>query len=194
MGGLRRVIGFGASLTLLVALVAVVPRLTQGTAAQAAGADPIPGYLAALNVDNILATDTQLVAFGPRRADTTQAITGDDCTPGTDYAPTSTIDMASNYMKTELEAMGYTVVLDEVPGYGYNVVVTKLGSVYPNYFIDFTGHLDNQPNTPGANDDGTGPSAVVELARVLKDYPEPVLVPVRRLRRRGDRGPRARQP
>ena len=55
--------------------------------------------------------------------------------------------------------------------YGHNVYVTKIGSAYPNTFIEFGGHLDSQPGTPGGNDNASGSIAVIELARVLKDYP-----------------------
>ena len=53
----------------------------------------------------------------------------------------------------------------------HNVVATKVGSVYPNIFIDVGGHLDTQPTTPGAGDNASGSTAIVEIARVLKDYP-----------------------
>ena len=47
----------------------------------------------------------------------------------------------------------------------------KLGRCIPNIFIDVGGHLDTQPSTPGAGDNASGSTAIVEIARVLKDYP-----------------------
>ncbi|UCE25567.1 MAG: M28 family peptidase, partial [Candidatus Zixiibacteriota bacterium] len=49
----------------------------------------------------------------------------------------------------------------------YNVVATKVGSVYPDKQIVIAGHFDTVPDCPGADDNGTGTAAVLELARIL---------------------------
>ena len=87
------------------------------------------------------------------------------------YYAENNLDRAADYAKGVLDAMGYTAVLETVSGYGHNVVATKIGTVYPNIYIEFGAHLDTKPGTPGGNDNGSGSAAVMELARVLKDYP-----------------------
>ena len=115
--------------------------------------------------------------YGPRAINYFQVYTDNQCTPGVTTYEVSNEERAAIYAKGVFDAMGdsggldYTAVLETVPGQGYNVVVTKIGTAYPNDFIEFGGHLDSRIGTPGANDNASGSAAVIELARVLKDYP-----------------------
>lgn len=45
------------------------------------------------------------------------------------------------------------------------------GRETPKQIVLVSGHFDAVPHAPGADDDGTGVAAVLELARVLKDQP-----------------------
>ncbi|RMF61400.1 MAG: M20/M25/M40 family metallo-hydrolase [Calditrichaeota bacterium] len=66
--------------------------------------------------------------------------------------------------------------LSQIPGSGLNnVVATKLGTMYPDQYYIICAHYDDTSNdpmhrAPGADDNGSGTSAVIEAARVLKDY------------------------
>ncbi len=51
----------------------------------------------------------------------------------------------------------------------YNVVATRLGSVYPNRYYIVGAHYDSV-NNPGADDDASGVAGVLEAARVLSQY------------------------
>ena len=51
-----------------------------------------------------------------------------------------------------------------------NLIVTKTGTLYPNKFVIVCGHFDSI-NGPGTNDNGSGTSIILELARILKDVP-----------------------
>ncbi|HJY14091.1 MAG TPA: M28 family peptidase, partial [Flavobacterium sp.] len=51
-----------------------------------------------------------------------------------------------------------------------NLVITKIGTVYPNKFVIICGHFDSI-NGPGVNDNGSGTSIILEAARILKDIP-----------------------
>ena len=136
----------------------------------------ISGYQVSLaNLESVLTTLVQ--SYGPRRDDYSRPYVGDNCAVSTAAAyPKSNVEMASDYVASLYEAMGYAVTLEPVPlgggslGIGHNVVATKVGTTYPNIFIEVGGHLDSQPTTPGAGDNASGSTAVVELARVLKDY------------------------
>lgn len=49
----------------------------------------------------------------------------------------------------------------------YNVVATKVGTTYPEQQIVVGGHFDAVPNVPGADDNGSGASGVLAIARAL---------------------------
>ncbi|GIK75307.1 MAG: hypothetical protein BroJett021_42950 [Chloroflexota bacterium] len=163
----------------LMALVLALAMLAYSglTTSIMAQADPITGYLSQVNSTNLTRVATDLVTlYGPRREDVYSPYIDGNCTTSTTIVyPKSTIEMATDYVKTTFEAMGYppsAITLETVPqGAGRNIYVTKVGSVYPNVFIEFSGHLDTVPGSPGGNDNASGSSAVIELARVLRDYP-----------------------
>ncbi|MDQ0781698.1 M28 family peptidase [Chryseobacterium sp. W4I1] len=51
-----------------------------------------------------------------------------------------------------------------------NLVITKTGTVYPNKYVIICGHYDTITG-PGTNDNGSGTSVILEVARILKDIP-----------------------
>jgi len=51
----------------------------------------------------------------------------------------------------------------------YNVIAYKVGSALPNNHIVIGAHFDAVDNSPGADDNGSGTAAVMEIARILKD-------------------------
>ncbi len=51
-----------------------------------------------------------------------------------------------------------------------NLIVTKTGTTYPNTFIIVCGHYDTITG-PGVNDNGSGVSVILEMARILKGVP-----------------------
>lgn len=89
---------------------------------------------------------------------------------------------ASNYesadwIKAKFEEFGYESVSFEdftediygIPTLCRNVVAVKTGSVFPGKQIVVGAHRDAVPGSPGADDNGTGTSAVLEIARVMKN-------------------------
>lgn len=60
---------------------------------------------------------------------------------------------------------------DHVPRKWRNVIAEKTGTKVPEEVIVVSAHLDTVVGTPGADDDGTGVAALLELARVLRDEP-----------------------
>ena len=83
---------------------------------------------------------------------------------------------ALNWLKTKYSSFGYSaaqIVEDPWTGGGYtskNLVVTKTGTLYPNKFVIVCGHFDTVAG-PGVNDNGSGVSIILEIARILKDVP-----------------------
>lgn len=81
---------------------------------------------------------------------------------------------AFNWLVDLYESWGYTSIEQhEVNAWGesgYNLIVTKTGTVYPDTYIIIDGHYDTI-NGPGANDNGSGTAIILEMARILKDIP-----------------------
>jgi len=50
----------------------------------------------------------------------------------------------------------------------YNIIITKIGTGYPNKYFIIDGHYD-AANCPGTDDNGSGTVIVMEVARLLKD-------------------------
>ena len=63
-------------------------------------------------------------------------------------------------------------VAEEAKDRPWNNIVAELpGRDLPGEVLIVAAHFDAMPGTPGADDDGTGTAAVLELARVLRDQP-----------------------
>lgn len=52
----------------------------------------------------------------------------------------------------------------------FNVVAYKIGTILPDHHIILGAHRDAVAVSPGADDNGSGVAAVLEAARILKDY------------------------
>lgn len=81
-------------------------------------------------------------------------------------------DPARNNIVATFQSFGLTVELFPFTYSGvtyYNVIATKPGIVRPSEIYVVGGHFDSV-NNPGADDDGSGVAAVMEVARVLSQY------------------------
>jgi hypothetical protein len=86
---------------------------------------------------------------------------------------------AANWILGKFIDYGYTnIYFDYFTGYqlwdyypvtSMNAVAVKEGSVYPNQQIVIGAHFDAVPESPGADDNGSGTVGVLEIARALKD-------------------------
>lgn len=136
----------------------------------------------AVSVERLLATDTKLVGFGTRN---TLSDTESD---------TRGIGAARRWVKAQFEQIakdcgGCIEVITparrftgaRTPKSGVEVmdiVAIQKGVSDPNRHLVMTAHLDNRVSdvmnitafTPGADDDGSGISALIETARVLSKY------------------------
>jgi Zn-dependent M28 family amino/carboxypeptidase len=79
---------------------------------------------------------------------------------------------AATYLRSQLEALGYPVSVQEVPiavggRVTRNVIATLGGTERPARTIIVGAHMDSLGG-PGANDNATGCAVALELARVLK--------------------------
>jgi Zn-dependent M28 family amino/carboxypeptidase len=75
---------------------------------------------------------------------------------------------AADYIATEWQRHGYDVQRDGYPVNGVtceNLSVTRLGSKDPNDILIIGAHYDSVVGSPGANDNGTGIAALLEISR-----------------------------
>jgi hypothetical protein len=71
-----------------------------------------------------------------------------------------------------LTELGYEVTLQSYST-GINVVGRRPGTSLPNEHVIVGGHYDHIPGCSGADDNGTGVAATLEIARILADIPTP---------------------
>ncbi len=117
-----------------------------------------------VNMDSVYAWDTRLEAFQTR------------------YVTTDSLVAARDWIMQKFLDWGYTDVSLQPFSYNglnlYNVVCVKLGTVKPDKVIVVGAHYDsyNQSSdprifAPGADDNGSGTTTTMEIARVLAGVP-----------------------
>ncbi|MBU4537928.1 MAG: M28 family peptidase [Weeksellaceae bacterium] len=83
---------------------------------------------------------------------------------------------AFNWLKNKYLSFGYTDSQLSENAFAYsgkqtkNLILTKTGTTYPDTFVIVCGHYDTIVG-PGVNDNGSGTSIILEMARILKDIP-----------------------
>ena len=99
-------------------------------------------------------------------------------TVSTRYYNTSGKTLVADYLADKMAGFGYTVTFQPFTVGSTscrNVIATKIGTVYPDEYVIVGGHYDStssQPQTlaPGCDDNGSGTSLVVEIARMAATY------------------------
>lgn len=89
---------------------------------------------------------------------------------------TTALQNTLNWLKAKYLSYGYTAT--QIQEYSFtngtaiceNLVVTKVGTLYPNTFIILCGHYDTITGK-GTNDNGSGVVTIFEVARLLKNIP-----------------------
>lgn len=97
---------------------------------------------------------------------------------GVKYRGTIALDNTLTWLKNKYLSYGYTESQITEDSYTYsgssavckNLIVTKIGTVYPNIFVIIDGHYDSINGT-GTNDNGSGLVCILEVARLLKNIP-----------------------
>jgi len=82
------------------------------------------------------------------------------------------LNTAREYIRDTFIEFGYAPLEERITVSGrpvFNVIVTRRGSVYPQRIIVIGAHYDTVPHSPGANDNGSGVAALLELARLQND-------------------------
>lgn len=90
---------------------------------------------------------------------------------------TTALVNAKNWLVNKYTSYGYSdIQIDNFTDNGdalYNVIVNKTGTLYPNTYLIVCGHYDSKSGwsggSPGVNDNGSGVSIILEIARLLKN-------------------------
>ncbi len=91
---------------------------------------------------------------------------------------TTSLENTYNWLKNKYLEFGYTANQITEDDYTYtgstatckNLIVTKIGTVYPNTYVIVCGHYDSIGGT-GTNDNGSGLVSILETARLLRNIP-----------------------
>ena len=83
-----------------------------------------------------------------------------------------------DWLKNKYLSYGYTASQIQEDSYTYsgspatckNLIVTKVGTLYPNTYVIVCGHYDSIGGT-GTNDNGSGLNCILETARLLQNIP-----------------------
>ena len=82
-------------------------------------------------------------------------------------------ELAYRFIREQFIRYGWQVDSLTFGTTGKNIYAILPGALYPNDPVLLTAHYDGMPNVavaPAADDNGSGTAAVIEAARVLKDY------------------------
>ncbi len=88
------------------------------------------------------------------------------------YRPEALLHAARRYIGQAWEAQGYEVTSQDYEVEGItcsNLEITRIGSRHPDQFILVGAHYDSVVGSPGANDNGSGVAALLELSLQLRD-------------------------
>ena len=132
----------------------------------------------ALSISMLHSAQTFVQAYQDRVNQTTQnninSYLTEFATFGVKTTGSTNNNNAFNWLKNKYLAFGYTAAQISENAFTYNgattknLILTKTGTKYPNIFVIVCGHYDTIAG-PGVNDNGSGTSVILEMARILKD-------------------------
>ncbi|MBI5218777.1 MAG: M28 family peptidase [Bacteroidia bacterium] len=93
---------------------------------------------------------------------------------GIKAAPSASLNNTATWLVNTYTGSGYTDIKRDTFINGndtlFNIVVTKTGLTYPETFLIIDGHYDTNTG-PGVNDNGSGTSVILEIARLMQNIP-----------------------
>jgi len=151
----------GCTATAKVATPTSTPSVSASTSSTPSVSAPA---LPAFSVANVVRTIREIVTRAPYRV-----------------AGSAAYGVAGSIVEAHFRALGYTVRRQPfgVPAGKVNLIPVRAGTTFnvvaepPGFdptkpHLVVGGHLDSVPNTPGANDDASGPAVILELARLAR--------------------------
>jgi len=154
----------GCTATAKIATPTPTPSVSTSTSPTPSVSAPVPP---AFSVANVVRTIREIVTRAPYRV-----------------AGSAAYGVAGSIIEVHFRALGYTVKRQpfSVPAGKVNLIPVSAGTTFnivaepPGFdpakpHLVVGGHLDSVPNTPGANDDASGPAVILELARLARLSP-----------------------
>ena len=95
---------------------------------------------------------------------------------GVKFRGTAALQNTLVWLKNKYLSYGYTESQIQEDPFSYsgstckNLIVTKIGTLYPDIFVIVDGHYDSVNGT-GTNDNGSGVATILEMARLLQNVP-----------------------
>ncbi len=97
---------------------------------------------------------------------------------GVKYKGTVALENTLTWIKNKYLSYGYVAnqMVEDPYTYGgsstvvKNLILTKVGTVFPNTYVIICGHYDSISGT-GTNDNGSGTTTILEVARLLQNIP-----------------------
>ena len=174
----------------MIPLLAAACALTGGAAPgePLGGEQPLLTALAAqVSADQLKATDTRLVGFGTRHSlsDTVSDTRGIGAARRWVAGQFTTLSQAcGGCIVVDTPSQDFTGPRVPTPTAIVDVVAIQKGTTDPERIVVISAHidslmsdfLDGKSDAPGANDDGSGVSAVMEAARVLSAHKFPATI------------------
>ncbi|MDD4052750.1 MAG: M28 family peptidase [candidate division Zixibacteria bacterium] len=115
----------------------------------------LQGLIAQVSQDSLYSYTSTLQAFGDR------------------YYGTSSNRLSRDWLAGKFASFGYDSIVIDSFVYSsvqcQNVLAVKIGTILPEHYIVVGAHRDAVSGSPGADDNGSGSAAVLEIARILKD-------------------------
>ncbi len=107
--------------------------------------------------DSLYSYDSTLQAYGNR------------------YVGTASNNLSRDWLADKFTEFGLdSIVIENFTAGSYgpaqNVIAYKIGTSLPDHHVVVGAHRDAVSSSPGADDNGSGSAAVLEIARILKDY------------------------
>jgi hypothetical protein len=114
--------------------------------------------------------------FSPRYHNSFQIFAEqNDCSYAPDVFLKSNLQRALDEVEELFAEFGYEIIHEPVPDSNgsYNLIAYKPAIQEVRYpgVLEVGAHIDTNSETPGAGDNATGVAGVMEMARLLKDYP-----------------------
>jgi hypothetical protein len=98
---------------------------------------------------------------------------------GTKYIGTPGNAAAADYLIDRLREYGYQPdrqAFETTEGRSANVIARLEGTVHPELVYTVSSHFDSVEEGPGADDNSSGTTALLEAARVLAEHPQPATI------------------
>lgn len=131
------------------------------------------------NIVNQVNKDSLIFNLRQLSGDIPCSVNGQQVTIVSRHKNNAANELAAQYIYERLAYYGFSPSFQSFSTTGRNVLAVQPGTQFPNQKYIVCAHFDNMPSgslAPGADDNGSGTIAVLEAARILKNYSFPFTI------------------